>query len=828
MIKTHLQAMIANGYKCLPIKPNTKRPDVAGWSNIELTSELYASWLERKPEYGVGLRLGDGLYCIDIDVKDSACVDSLVVDLDFNLGLSGFQRIGFAPKTAVFFRCDEDISKHKVFLRDAMGGEHAVELLGDGQQVVAYGIHPDTGSAYRWVDGEPLTHAIDDIPKLTKSDVLGWLESIAGVLPAGWVVVDKSSVGNTISDDDDYSHLLETKLDLTPDDVREDLLLVAANGMHYDDWFRVICAIWHQTDGSDEGYAIAREWSLRDSARFDDEALRIKWIEAAKRPSGRKVTFATVRALANKVRQSQAATTSVAKSQEWADKIRECSDATELRTVISSGIASDASLDSLERSALVTLWGDRYKALTGVRPPIKEIRAALSPKSLKTVASEKTSMLPKPDWLDGFVYVTGRDKFYNYHTGMWLTLQGINATYSRFCPNEDGVIEPTAASYHALHVHKIDSVDRPLYIPWAESLFTVDGVNCVNTFRKSSVPLATEIDPQGLDAIDIVKRHLGFVFNGRGDQIDLFIDWLAFQVQHIGRKVRFAPLIKGVEGDGKSVLSKLVKAVIGDSNVKIISAEAISSNFSGWATDAAVGVLEEVRIVGHNRYEIMNKMKPLITNDSISVHPKGFEEYNAPNTMNYMAFTNYSDALPLQETDRRWWPIFTPWNSREEMQSIVGESLDVYFDRLHDAIEMCGGALRAWLLNHVISDAFKPNGSAPRTKERESMIANGRDDIEEIVESVIADGGYGLHVDAVSVKHLNDALLMMDGAPDLTGRMVATALRKLGYSRIGGKSGVMKADGVPLRVWVKRHDMSSKDVLALWADSLATDKEIPF
>ena len=826
MIKTHLTQVVANGFNCLPIKPNTKRPDVTGWSNIELTPELYASWVERKPDHGIGLRLGDGLYCVDIDVKDAACVDGLVTDLDFSLGLGGFQRIGFAPKTAVFFRCDEDISKHKVFLRDDLGCEHAVELLGAGQQVVAYGIHPDTGEAYRWVDGEPLTHAIDDIPKLTKSDVLGWLESIAGVLPSGWSIAEKVETNSNTDDSDLY--LLETKLDLTVDEVRDDLLLTPADAMHYDEWFRVICAIWHQTDGSDEGYAIAREWSLRDSARFDDDALRVKWVEAAKRPSGRKVTFATVRAMANKARQSRAATTSVVKSQEWADKIRDCADATTLRTAISSGIASDSSLDSLERSALVTLWGDRYKALTGVRPPIKEIRAALSPKSLKTVASEKTSMLPKPDWLDGFVYVTGRDKFYNYHTGMWLTLQGINATYSRYCPNEEGIIEPNAASYHALHVHKIDSVDRPLYIPWADGLFEMNGIKCVNTFRKSSVPLATEIDQQGQDAIDTVKRHLGFVFNGRGDQIDLFIDWLAFQVQHIGRKVRFAPLIKGVEGDGKSVLSKLVKAVIGDSNVKIISAEAISSNFSGWATDAAVGVLEEVRIVGHNRYEIMNKMKPLITNDSISVHPKGFEEYNAPNTMNYMAFTNYSDALPLQETDRRWWPIFTPWNSREEMQSIVGESLDVYFDRLHDAIEMCGGALRAWLLNHVISDAFKPNGSAPRTKERESMIANGRDDIEEIVESVIADGGYGLHVDAVSVKHLNDALLMMDGVPDLTGPMVATALRKLGYSRIGGKSGVMKADGVPLRVWVKRHDMSSKDVLALWADSLATDKEIPF
>ncbi len=826
MIKTHLQAMVDNGYNCLPIKPNTKRPDVAGWSNIELTPELYASWLERKPEHGVGLRLGDGLYCVDIDIKDTACVDSLVMDLDFNLGLSGFQRIGFAPKTAVFFRCDEDISKHKVFLRDTVGGEHAVELLGAGQQVVAYGIHPDTGAAYRWVDGEPLTHPIEAIPKLTKADVLSWLESIAGVLSAGWSIAEKVEANSDTDDSDLY--LLETKLDLTADEVRDDLLLTPADAMHYDEWFRVICAIWHQTDGSDEGYAIAREWSLRDSARFDDDALRVKWVEAAKRPSGRKVTFATVRAMANKARQSQAATTSVVKSQEWADKIRDCADATTLRTAISSGITSDNSLDSLERSALVTLWGDRYKALTGVRPPIKEIRAALSPKSLKVVTTDKATSLPKPDWLDGFVYVTGRDKFYNYHTGLWLTLQGINATYSRYCPNEEGIIEPNAASYHALHVHKIDSVDRPLYIPWADGLFEMNGIKCVNTFRKSSVPVATEIDQQGQDAIDTVKRHLGFVFGGREDQISLFIDWLAHQVQHIGRKVRFAPLIKGVEGDGKSVLSKLLKAVIGESNVKIISAEAISSNFSGWATDAAVGVLEEVRIVGHNRYEIMNKMKPLITNDSISVHPKGFEEYNAPNTMNYMAFTNYSDALPLQETDRRWWPIFTPWNSREEMQNIVGESLDDYFDRLHNAIETCGGALRTWLLNHAISDAFKPDGSAPKTKERESMIANGRDDIEEIIESVIADGGYGLHVDAVSVKHLNDALLLMDGVPDFTGPMVATALRKLGYSRIGGKGGVMKANGVPLRVWVKRHGMSSKDVLALWAANIPTDTEIPF
>src|SRR5699024_2195206 len=106
----------------------------------------------------------------------------------------------------------------------------------------------------------------------------------------------------------------------------------------------------------------------------------------------------------------------------------------------------------------------------------------------------------------------------------------------------------------------------------------------------------------------------------------------------------------------------------------------------------AVG-LEEIRMAGHNRHDAMYAMKPLITNDTGDIHKNGQDSYNALNTVNYIAFTNHGDALPISATDRRWMVIYTPWASLKEMREVVGQEPEEYFTALHDAINQNGGAI---------------------------------------------------------------------------------------------------------------------------------------
>jgi hypothetical protein len=75
-------------------------------------------------------------------------------------------RYGKRPKRALLFTTDNPIKKIMVKLRapddppDLDQPRNGLEFLGDGQQLAAFGIHPDTGNPYEWPNGEP-----GDVPR---------------------------------------------------------------------------------------------------------------------------------------------------------------------------------------------------------------------------------------------------------------------------------------------------------------------------------------------------------------------------------------------------------------------------------------------------------------------------------------------------------------------------------------------------------------------------------------------------------------------------------------------------------------------------------------
>lgn len=831
MLGNILSKVVANGFECVPIKAGTKRPDVHGWQSMVLGDSIYSEWEKTKPGHGVGLRLGKGLFAIDIDVLDAVCVDSICDDLDMMFGVSDFRRTGLAPKTAFLFRCDSELRKKVATLVDSVGAMHKIEILGAGQQIVAYGVHPDTGLEYQWNGKQPLNDDLSEVIELSESDVMDFLNGLKSSIPKGWrveSVKDSGAIIDTMGDDeDDDDFLLNLPLDFSLDEVREDLRLVTAESLDYDQWFRFICAIHHQTQGSDEGFKLAEWWSKEDWQRFDLATLKAKWREAAKPASGgRKVTFATIHEMAQNVRKREQSEKSVVALVGWEQKIKSAQDTGYLRVDVATGIAADKSIDGVERARLVALWQKRYKELDGILIPLKDVRDALTKKRVVSVDPD----LEVPEFMQEHCWVSSRDKFLNVKTQEWLTMLSFNARYSHEFPDEDGLIAPSAASHKAFHTFKIKNVANALYVPFLDSFFELDGREVANLFRRDSVPCGEDMGADGEKAVATVKQHLNYLFDGRQDSVNLFIDWMAYQVQHTGRKVRFAPIFKGIEGDGKSMLATLLKSVLGRENVKVISAEAVTSTFNGWATDAAVGVLEEVRIAGHSRYEVLNKVKPLVTNDEISIHAKGVEEYNTLNTMNYLALTNYADALPLSDTDRRWWVIFTPWQSLAELEEKIECNQADYFNNLMGVITNYSGALRYWLETHEISKAFNPNGRAPETREKAIMMASGKDNDDDFIEGLIDDcvtsRTEGVTREVISIGHLKRVIDFADEPRSMDESTLSRCLKKLGYTK--SVEARIRWKGERIRPYVKDHTLTA-DQIRFYLDSvIAGDSSMDF
>jgi hypothetical protein len=66
------------------------------------------------------------------------------------------------------FCAREPFPKISITLIAPDGKKARLEFLGNGQQFVAFGDHPDTGEPYRWTNGDPLTVPADELPPMNK------------------------------------------------------------------------------------------------------------------------------------------------------------------------------------------------------------------------------------------------------------------------------------------------------------------------------------------------------------------------------------------------------------------------------------------------------------------------------------------------------------------------------------------------------------------------------------------------------------------------------------------------------------------------------------
>ena len=308
-------SLVMNGYNVCAIKAGEKRPREMGWQNLEMGVEKCEDWPHHADGVGVKCGVGQNPICaVDVDIEGDTAFAEHMRDFISKTVCYGPIRIGKAPKFLMMFRATEPgWKKAATAFYEKDGRRVRLEVLGKGQQFVAYHIHPDTGMPYEWPDEtlglSPEFMPAWMVPEITREQVSAIaVEFSRKATELGYTLKqDSHTQGEVTVDTNELSRCLTPQklpvVGLTIDDARK---MIKEVGFDFgpgsnDVWVKVGMALHHQFEGSDEALALWDELSAEFPEAYEEGATAKRWRSFdSKHPDA--VTFRWVRSAWRKKR----------------------------------------------------------------------------------------------------------------------------------------------------------------------------------------------------------------------------------------------------------------------------------------------------------------------------------------------------------------------------------------------------------------------------------------------------------------------------------------------------------------------------------------------
>jgi hypothetical protein len=286
------------------------------------------------------------------------------------------------------------------------------------------------------------------------------------------------------------------------------------------------------------------------------------------------------------------------------------------------------------------------------------------------------------------------------------------------------------------------------------------------------------------------------------DDADILIQWMAWIVQNPGVRITWSPVVIGPPGTGKTFIAKALEAAVGAHYTKVLGTDAFKDLFNNVTSGNILVVAEEIRVIGKERFTILDKLKPLITNDRIDVREHYRGRRTIKNTANFILFSNYCDALPIDSNERRWAVLPTRIESTYALEA-AGMNAD-YFTQLHKSTTENPGAIYSWLMSIDVS-RFNPKGRAPVTEGTSDMISDTTDLLYESIYDKLISGAYKDANESIFTNSVVTLLLKLDSDNFDKSRQITVEARWRNYLKSMGWTLVNRAlrrNGILTKVWV--------------------------
>ena len=268
------------------------------------------------------------------------------------------------------------------------------------------------------------------------------------------------------------------------------------------------------------------------------------------------------------------------------------------------------------------------------------------------------------------------------------------------------------------------------------------------------------------------------------DDTQIFDSYLAHCIKYPGHKIPWAVLLQSAPGIGKQLVDEVIKYCLGETYTYTPKAEELvsgASRFNGWMREKTMITVNEIR-VGERR-DLLEGLKPLITDRRIAVEGKGVDQKMEDNVANWIFFSNFKDAIPVSENERRYCVFYSRLQSARQIEA---EMTKEYFDGIYHWLREQGGlaAIAYYYQNHRIAKGSLPH-RAPKTSSYAEVLKISRSPLEVVIDDCIAAGERGFRGGYISWPMLLKAIAASNMRSKPQDFIIEQTLQMRGYSCLG-------------------------------------------
>lgn len=385
------------------------------------------------------------------------------------------------------------------------------------------------------------------------------------------------------------------------------------------------------------------------------------------------------------------------------------------------------------------------------------------------------------DYFAGCVYVAN-DKKIMTPLGRMLDGEQFKVMYSgpEFQMTADGS-KPTRDAWSAFTtsgVYSFPKVDERRFSPDYEfghvGVDVQSGASWVNKFKPCNWTRVENADASPY--LDLLRRILPDERDQR-----IYISWCAAMVQNPGRKFKWAIVMQGAQGNGKSFLLEFLTRAVGEHMTHKPNARDMDQIYNAYMADSLLIAVEEVDMKGT---AIAARLLTYITERRIEIRAMRTDPYTADNLTNWIFLTNHKDAVPITNNDRRYAIMYSAQQSAVDIERVMPQSFFATLD--HWAHQQDGwNHVTTFLHDYQVDPEFDPLGAckrAPETSSKAEAIVESRSFLENFIAECIEEEQQGLMGGWVSSYRLQ-ALLKQQGFKPAAPKTLGAALRSLGYEK---------------------------------------------